>query len=169
MMLLTAILALSAFLCWLLFTLAVNALPFYAAVTAGLMSYQFGSGLIAAATVGSVAGFLTHVAGRLVIMLPWPSARAALTLIFAVPAGFAGYHAAFGLAQIGTMDSSWRYALAIGGAIAVASVAALRMLLAAPPEDGPELASVISARLRASTTDRRALHRPRPDRHKSAR
>ena len=66
MMLLTAILVLGAFLCWLLFSLAVNALPFYVGLSAGIMSYQSGSGLIAATTVGSVASSATYAAARLV-------------------------------------------------------------------------------------------------------
>jgi len=168
MLLIGIIVALVAYLCWLLFTLAVNALPLYAGVTAGLMSYQFGSGATAAILVGSIVGCATHFTGRLVAMLPWPSARTAITLLFAAPAGFAGYHAAFGLAQIGAIDARWRHAVAVAGAIAVASIAALRMLLDGPPEAGRDLAAVTSARLRASSTDRRAVPRPRPDWHRSA-
>lgn len=169
MMLLTAILALGAFLCWLLFTLSVNALPFYVGLNAGIMSYQFGSGLIAATTVGSVASSATYAAARLVAVLPWPLARAAITLLFTAPAGFAGYHAAFGLANVGAINGGWRHVLAIAGAIAVSVVAALRMLHAAPPEAGQELAGVMSAHARGPSTDRRVPPRPRPDWRTSAR
>ena len=37
-----------AYLCWLLFALAIYALPFFAGVTAGLATYHSGSGPIAA-------------------------------------------------------------------------------------------------------------------------
>jgi hypothetical protein len=45
-----------AFLCWLLFTLAVYALPFFTAITAGVAAYHSGSGEIGAVLVGLIAG-----------------------------------------------------------------------------------------------------------------
>ena len=39
------------FFCWLLFTLAVYALPFFAGVTAALAAYHSGSGVIGAIIV----------------------------------------------------------------------------------------------------------------------
>ena len=40
------------FLCWLLFTLAVYALPFFAGMTAGLAALHSGAGIIGAFIVG---------------------------------------------------------------------------------------------------------------------
>ena len=40
------------FLCWLLFTLAVYALPFFAGMTAGLAAFHSGAGVIGAFIVG---------------------------------------------------------------------------------------------------------------------
>ena len=54
------------FLCWLLFTLAVYALPFVAGVTVGLAAYQTGSGPIGAILVCLIVGALTLVAGQIV-------------------------------------------------------------------------------------------------------
>ena len=51
-----------AYLCWLLFALAVHALPFFAGVTAGLAAYHSGSGPIAAIIVGAIAGGITLLA-----------------------------------------------------------------------------------------------------------
>ena len=47
------------FLCWLLFTLAVFALPFFAGVTAGTWAYGTGAGWLGAIVVGFVAAGLT--------------------------------------------------------------------------------------------------------------
>jgi hypothetical protein len=53
-------------LCWLLFTLAVYALPFAAGVTVGLAAYQTGSGPIGAILVGLIVGVVTLVTGQIV-------------------------------------------------------------------------------------------------------
>ena len=44
------------FLCWLLFTLAVYALPFFAGITVGLAAYHSGAGVVGALVVGFAAG-----------------------------------------------------------------------------------------------------------------
>ncbi|MCA3581717.1 MAG: hypothetical protein IOD08_31010 [Bradyrhizobium sp.] len=43
------------FFCWLLFTLAVFALPFFAGVTAGMWAYNTGAGWLGAILVGALA------------------------------------------------------------------------------------------------------------------
>ena len=53
-----------AYLCWLLFALAIYALPFFAGVTAGLATYHSGSGPIAAIIVGAIAGSITLICRR---------------------------------------------------------------------------------------------------------
>src|SRR5690242_13489797 len=45
-----------AYLCWLLFALAVHALPSFAGLSAGLAAYHSGSGPIVAIIVGVIAG-----------------------------------------------------------------------------------------------------------------
>src|SRR5215510_12570099 len=57
-----------AYLCWLLFTLAVYALPLFAGVTAGLAVYHAGSGPIGAIIVGLIAGTITLIAGQIALM-----------------------------------------------------------------------------------------------------
>ena len=47
-----------SFLCWLLFTRAVYALPFFAGLTAGLAAFHSGSGVIGALIAGVLAGDL---------------------------------------------------------------------------------------------------------------
>ena len=52
------------FLCWLMFTLAVYALPFFAGITVGLAVYHSGAGVVGAPVVGFAAGAVTLVVGR---------------------------------------------------------------------------------------------------------
>ena len=48
-----------AYLCWLVFVLAIYALPFFAGASAGLATYHSGSGPIAVIIVGAIAGSIT--------------------------------------------------------------------------------------------------------------
>ena len=87
------------FFCWLLFTLAVYALPFFAGLTAGLAAFHSGSGVIGALIVGVLAGGATLAIGQIVFAtVRTPLIRAAIGLLYAVPAAIAGYHATLGLA-----------------------------------------------------------------------
>ena len=77
--------------------------------------------------------------------------RAALALIFALPAAVAGYHAARGLAQLVVPAEAWRDAIAIAGATIVAATAFMRMWLSPPPDAEPGVAAgLTSPRLPAS-------------------
>ena len=85
------------FFCWLLFTLAVYALPFFAGLTAGLAAFHSGSGVIGALIVGVLAGGATLAIGQIVFAtVRTPLIRAAIGLLYAVPAAIAGYHATSG-------------------------------------------------------------------------
>ena len=86
------------FFCWLLFTLAVYALPFFVAMTAGFAALHSGAGVIGAIVVGIVVGIVTLAAGQLSFaIVRLPVIRAAIALLFAVPAAVAGYHGTLGL------------------------------------------------------------------------
>jgi len=90
-----------AYLCWLLFSLAVYALPSFAAATAGLAAYHSASGPIGAAAIGLIAAVAVVVAGQVSIAATRSQfIRTAIGLFFAAPAAVAGYHAALGLARI---------------------------------------------------------------------
>ena len=120
------------------FTLAVHALPTFVGLTAGLAAYHGGSGEIGAILVGLIAGALTLAAGQIAVAaFRSPIVRAAIALIFAVPAAMAGYYAALGLAQIGAPAEMWQKAFALIGAIAVGGTAWVRMALSIPPDTGP--------------------------------
>jgi hypothetical protein len=89
------------YLCWLLFALAVQALPFFAGVTVGFAAYHSGSGPVAAIIIGVVAGSVALVLGQVAFTrLRLPLMRAALALLFAVSAAVARCHAGRGLAQL---------------------------------------------------------------------
>jgi hypothetical protein len=126
-----------AYLCWLLFVLAVYALPFFVGTAVGLVVYQNGSGPMAAIVIGAIASGVALVAARLAFTtLRSPFVRAMIASVFAIPAALAGYHAALGLAHIGAATNGWQQAIAVIGAAIVAATAWARMTLSAPPEPG---------------------------------
>ena len=141
-----------AYLCWLLFALAVHAFPFFAGVTIGLAAYHSGSGPVAAIIVGAIAGGSVLALGQVAFTrLRSPLARAALTLLFAVPAALAGYHAARGLAQLFVPAEAWRDAIALASATIVAATALMRLWLYPPPDaERGVAAGLTSPRLPAS-------------------
>lgn len=127
--------------CWLLFTLAVHALPFLAALTAGFAAHRSGAGVMGATIVAVVAGGITLTIGRIVFAtVRSPPVRAAIGLLYAVPAAIAGYHATLGLARMGVPSEVWRITFAIIGAIAVGGTAWARMALFVPPNEGQGIA-----------------------------
>ena len=80
------------FFCWLLFTLAVYALPFFAGVTAALAAYHSGSGVIGAIIVAVLAGAATLAIGQIAFAtVRSPLLRAAIGILYAVPGTIAGY------------------------------------------------------------------------------
>lgn len=87
-------------LCWLLFTLAVFALPFFAGVSAGTWAFQTGSGWLGAILVGLVAAALTLGVGQFLLAFIRPLwIRLAIALAFVAPAALAGYHATHGIVK----------------------------------------------------------------------
>jgi hypothetical protein len=87
---------------WLLFTLAVYALPFFAGLTAALAAFHAGSGVIGAFIVGVLAGVATLAIGRVAVAgARTPLPRILIALVYAIPATVAGYQLSFGLSGIG--------------------------------------------------------------------
>ncbi|WP_051045504.1 hypothetical protein [Tistrella mobilis] len=118
------------FICWLLFTLAVYALPFFAAVTAGMWAYGTGAGVLGSLAVGLIAGVATLVGGQILFStIRSPVVRLALAVAFAAPAAVAGYHAILGLSAIGIPSETWRQVFAVIGAAIVGFTAAARLTL----------------------------------------
>ena len=119
---------------WLIFTLAVYALPFFLGLTAGLAAFHGGAGVVGALLVGIVAGALTLAMGQIAFAVVRPLIlRAAVAAAFAVPAAIAGYHAVLGVLQIGVPSLVWREVFAWIGAIFIGGTAWTRMTALAEP------------------------------------
>lgn len=128
------------YLCWLIFALAVNALPLFAGVTAGLVAYHSNSGPIAAVAVTAIVSVVVLFAGQFAFRaLRSTPVRAAIALLFAGPAAVAGYHAAHGLADVVVPFEGWREVMAIASAIMVATIAWARITLSLPNHAGQAL------------------------------
>jgi len=123
------------FLCWLLFTLAVYALPLFVAMTAGVAAYHHSTGLFGALLVALLAGAGTLAFGRLAFALsPSTLLRALIALLFAVPAALAGYEAAFGLVHLGMASNMWCGAFGAIGALLTGGTAFARMASHGPAD-----------------------------------
>ena len=116
------------FCCWLLFNLAVYALPCFVGVSAGFWSYHHGSGIAAALLIGIVSAAMTLVVGQFAFAtLSTPLARTTIALLFTAPAGFAGYYAALGLARDVGAGPHWCDAFGIIGALLIGATAFARI------------------------------------------
>ncbi len=109
-------------LCWIAFNLAVHALPFAIGLTSGFFVYETGNGVFLSFLVGLLVGGIAVVLGELVFeRVRAPFLRVVIGLVYAVPAGIVGFHAAKGLSSLGgTSDTtitllSWLGALIVGG------------------------------------------------------
>lgn len=133
------------FLCWLLFTLAIYALPFLAGLTAGLAAFDSGGGVVGALIVGFLAGGATLALGQIGFVTARTALlRAVIGLLYAVPATVAGYQLSFALAGIGMSTGGWQTAFAVVGAILSGVTAFSRMTLFVPASDGQGIGGVHS-------------------------
>jgi hypothetical protein len=118
------------FVCWLIFSLTVYALPFVVGLTIGLAALHGGAGVIGAFGVGLFAGGLTLVLGQIAFAsVRAPLARIAIGCLYVVPAAIAGYNAALGLAQFGVPSHGWREVFAVSGAVLIGATAWARLTL----------------------------------------
>lgn len=129
-------------LCWLLFTLAVFALPFFAGVSAGTWAYQTGAGWLGAIIVGLVAAALTLGLGQFLLAFIRPLwIRLPIALAFVAPATFAGYHATHGIVKHTMPSDTWQIIFSVIGAAAVGFTALVRVTaMAAPGQTGQNVA-----------------------------
>ena len=130
------------FFCWLLFTLAVFALPFFAGITAATWAYHTGAGWLGAFIVGIVGAGLTLGLGQVLLATVRPLwARLPIALAFVAPAAIAGYHATHGIVKHTMPSETWQVAFSIIGAVAVGVTAFLRVAgMAATSPSGQNLA-----------------------------
>lgn len=122
------------FLCWLLFTLAVYALPFYAGLSAGFAACHGGAGVLGAIAIGFLVGTATLLIGQLVFAsVPSPLVRVVVALVFAAPAAIAGFYMTLGFSRIGAASPVWSDVFAVIGATCVGCTAFVRMAAMAGP------------------------------------
>lgn len=123
------------FLCWLLFSLAVYALPFFVAVTVGHYAFENGAGPIGAIAVALFAGAVALILGQVAFAtIRSPTIRLAIGALYALPAGLAGFHAVKGLSETGGAGETWTLIVANIGAIIVGATAWVRIASLAGPE-----------------------------------
>ena len=128
------------FFCWLLFTLAVFALPFFAGITAGAWAYDTGAGWLGAILVGVVAAGLTLGIGQVLLGIVRPLwARMLIALAFVAPAAIAGYFATHGIVQHTMPSDTWQMVFSVIGAIAVGVTAFAKLtgMASGSPEQVP--------------------------------
>jgi len=120
--------------CWLIFTLAVYALPFFVAINVGSWAFDSGAGLLGTPLVAGAAGGITLAIARIAFAMSWsPILRAVIAGVFALPATFAGYHVALALAQIGVTSLAWQKIFACLGAVLIGSTAWMRLTIFTEP------------------------------------
>ena len=126
-------------MCWLLFNLAVFALPFFIGLNAGTWAYGTGAGWLGAILVGLAAAGLTLALGQGLLMLIRPIwARLLIALAFVTPAGIAGFYATLGVVKHMVPSETWQLIFSVIGAAAVGVTAFLRVagMAATEPADG---------------------------------
>lgn len=120
------------FFCWVLFTLAIYALPVFVGMSAGLYVHHSGVGPIGAIVLGLLTSSFVLVTGQTAFsIVRTPALRTVVALAFAIPAALAGYYTTFGLSGLTMTSDLLRQVFAVAGAVAVGATAWLR--LAAPP------------------------------------
>lgn len=138
-----ASLAAIGLLCWLLFTLAVFALPAFVGVTAGAWAHGTGAGIPGAVLIGAVAAAITLAVGHLLITFVRPMwLKLIVVTAFVAPAAIAGFHATHGIVKHLMPSEGWQITFSVIGAIAVGITAFVRVagMAAAPDPSGQKLA-----------------------------
>ncbi|WP_426420861.1 hypothetical protein [Bradyrhizobium genosp. A] len=127
--------------CWLGLVLAVYALPYFVALSAGLVAVHAGASIASAAPVAILAGAVTVLIGQTALIWARSSfVRAVIAAAFTVPAAVAGYHLAHGLSQIAMPSPLWQDIFSWMGAFAIAGMAWRRITsFAEPPALGEAL------------------------------
>ena len=124
--------------CWLIFELVAYALPFFLALTVGMMAWHSGAGAVAALLAGFATAGLTLAIGQLTFAMARPMIlRGMVASVFAIPAAIAGYHLIYELSKFGVPSLLWREVCACIGAVFIAATAWTRITILAPPRPKP--------------------------------
>jgi hypothetical protein len=116
--------------CWLIFTLAVYALPFFVAINAGILAFHSGAGVFGTPLVAVAAGGVTLAIAQIVFAVTRSlMLRAVIAGLFALPAAFAGYYVTLAMAQIGVPSFAWQQIFACLGAVVIGGTAWMRLTI----------------------------------------
>jgi hypothetical protein len=121
--------------CWLIFTLAVYALPFFVAMNAGFWAYHSGAGVLGTPLVAVAAGGMTLAIAQIAFAMTHSLIlRALVAAVFALPAAFAGYHVALAMAHFGVPSPAWQQVFACLGAVFIGGTAWTRLTVFTEPQ-----------------------------------
>lgn len=143
------------FLLWLIVTLAICALPFYAGLSAAIFAWHHNAGIVGAGLAGLLTGIGVLAVGQfLFAMLRSPWARALVAGLYAAPAGVAGWHAVHSLFRLAGTGEPWCSGFAWIGSLVIAGIAWMRVTALQP--------EIEAARQRGQELGRRALSEAQP-------
>jgi len=113
---------------WLLFNLAVFALPLFIGLTIATWAYATGAGWVGAGLAGFVTAVLTFSLGQLLLAILRPSwARLVIVATFVVPATIGGFQATHGVLKHMVPSETWQTVFSVIGAITAGAVAFARL------------------------------------------
>ena len=116
--------------CWLIFTLAVYALPFFVGLYVFMLALHGGAGILGAPLVGIAVGGMTLAIGQTAFaMTRSVITRALIAALFAVPATLAGYQVVFAMSQVGVPSLVWREIFASVAAVFIGGTAWTRLIV----------------------------------------
>ncbi|MDD3800375.1 MAG: hypothetical protein PHE36_14485 [Novosphingobium sp.] len=116
------------YLLWLLFRLAVHALPVATGIGLAFWMRDHDYGYLAAILGGFTAGIAVLVIGQfLFTVIRSPIVRLAIALLFTIPAGVAGYHAVRGVIGLAIEPGTMLSTLSWIGAVTIAVTAWVRL------------------------------------------
>ncbi len=126
------------FLCWLLFALAIYALPVFVGLSIGAAAFKSGAGYGGALILALASGAATFALGKSAFAaVRSPALRTLIGAAFALPAAVAGYQATAALAQLAVRSGAWSVVFGCIGAGSVGLMAWLRLSGASGPPEGP--------------------------------
>lgn len=116
------------YLLWLLFRLAVYALPVVTGISLAFWMRDHDYGYVTVIFGGFAAGVVVLVVGQfLFTVIRSPIVRVAIALLFAIPAGVAGYHAVQGVAGLAIDTGTMLSTLSWIGGVTIAITAWIRL------------------------------------------
>jgi hypothetical protein len=114
--------------CWLMFTLAAYALPFFVGLYAFMLALHGDAGVLGAPIAGIAAAGVTLAIGRMAFAITHSIIlRAVIAALFAVPAMLAGHQVVFVMSQNGVPSLLWREIFACIGAVLIGGTAWTRL------------------------------------------